>query len=75
MTATVWFFVLTLCCPFPAYKGDVTPTTIKVSKNSEEGCAKVLRVLSRQLQENQLKFTVTQQCRAEDAPVAAGQPE
>jgi hypothetical protein len=46
-----------------------------VSKNSEEGCAKVLRVLSKQLQDNQLRFTVTQPCRAEEAPVAAGQPE
>jgi len=75
MTATVWFFVIALCCPFPAFKGDPTPTTIKVSKNSEEGCAKVLRVLVKQLEDNQLRFTVTERCRPEQAPLASGQPE
>ena len=69
MTVTVWFFVIALCCPFPAYEGDLAPTTIKVSKNSEQGCAKALGVLVKELKANSLNFTVTERCRPEDIPL------
>lgn len=76
MTVTVWFFVIALCCPFPAFDGDLAPTTIKVSKNSEQGCAKALGVLVKELAKNQLNFTVTERCRPEDIPIAtSGQQE
>lgn len=42
MTVTVWSFVIALCCAFPAFEGDLAPTTIKISKSSEQGCAKAL---------------------------------
>jgi hypothetical protein len=75
MTVTVWFFVIALCCPFPAFKDDLAPTTIKVSKNSEQGCAKALGVLVKELTKNQLNFTITERCRPEEIPVvASGQP-
>lgn len=76
MTVTVWFFVIALCCPFPAFKGDLAPTTIKVSKNSEQGCGKALGVLVKELERNQMNFTITERCRLEEIPiVVSGQPE
>jgi hypothetical protein len=76
MTVTIWFFVVALCCPFPSFEGDLAPTTIKVSKNSEKGCSKALGVLVKELQRNQLNFTITERCRPEEVPVAAsGQSE
>jgi hypothetical protein len=66
MTITSWFFVIALCCPFPAFKGDQAPTTIKVSKNSKGGCEKALGVLVKELTSAGLNYTVQERCRDEE---------
>jgi hypothetical protein len=68
MSVTVWYFVLALCCPFPAFEGDKAPTTVKVTKNSMEGCKTAQRVLIKEMKKNQMNYTLSEPCRSEEIP-------